>query len=448
MLPCDLSLSVVIPVYNAAEELKSCLDRLARSARPPDECIVVDDGSTDRSVEVAHEHGATVLTTGGRRGPAYARNLGANAARGDILLFIDSDVCVHSDTVARVVWNFSEDPELATVMGSYDASPQQRDFLSLYKNLMHCFVHQNSCADACTFWSGCGAIRRKVFLEHGGFDESYARPAIEDIELGYRLTAAGKKLMLDRTMLVTHLKKWTFWKLIKTDILDRAIPWTELILRDRRMPNDLNLQMSQRVSVALVFLLFALATMGVIRYGAYFLVPVLTSMLFLLACSWVNAASAKRSRLPRIMMTVATLVFIYLARASHMLPAVPPVLLGYTLLFLRHRYTYTSEKVRRMTGLMYAVYLILAFLFVLAFLPHRILVFAFYFLLLIIAVLNNQFYLFLGTRMGWLTSLAAIPLHLLYNLYNGASFLVGFARYVWKGSFKKKRPPVSSPFAT
>ncbi len=49
-----------------------------------------------------------------------------------------------------------------------------------------------------------------------------------------------------------HLKRWTFWGLVKTDVLDRGIPWTELILRDANMPDDLNLQLSQRVSVALV----------------------------------------------------------------------------------------------------------------------------------------------------------------------------------------------------
>ncbi len=60
--------------------------------------------------------------------------------------------------------------------------------------------------------------------------------------------------MLDRDLRVKHLKKWTFWGLLKTDVLDRGIPWTELILRDQRMPNDLNLQISQRVSIGLVYL--------------------------------------------------------------------------------------------------------------------------------------------------------------------------------------------------
>src|SRR4029077_8557446 len=135
---------------------------------------------------------------------------------------------------------------------------------------MHCYVHHNSRREACTFWSGCGAIRKAVFLEISGFDESYDRPAIEDIELGYRLNSAGKKLLLDTSMLVKHLKRWSFFGLIKTDIMDRGIPWTELILRDRKLPNDLNLQLSQRVSVALMFPLMLMAGLATIRAGRSF----------------------------------------------------------------------------------------------------------------------------------------------------------------------------------
>jgi cellulose synthase/poly-beta-1,6-N-acetylglucosamine synthase-like glycosyltransferase len=143
---------------------------------------------------------------------------------------LDADVRVHPDTIRRVLWNFDCDPQLDAVIGSYDDSPGSEDFISLYKNLMHCFQHQHARQQACTFWSGCGAIRRDVFLAYSGFDQSYRRPAIEDIELGYRLARGNRKLILDKTLQVKHLKRWTFWNLLKTDILDRGIPWTELIL--------------------------------------------------------------------------------------------------------------------------------------------------------------------------------------------------------------------------
>ena len=167
-----VQISVVIPAYNAAGFLRSCLENLSRSTVTPHECIVVDDGSSDESVEVAKSFGVKVVTTGGRSGPARARNLGARHATGDVLYFIDSDVCVYPDTVERVRAHFEADPELDALIGAYDDTPQRKDFLSQYKNLMHCFVHHTARREACTFWSGCGAIRREVFFAHSGFDES------------------------------------------------------------------------------------------------------------------------------------------------------------------------------------------------------------------------------------------------------------------------------------
>src|ERR1044071_1505350 len=89
------TISVIVPVYNSAGYLRSCLEHLRRSTLSDYECIVVDDGSTDDSSKIASEFGFRVLTTGCRRGPAFARNLGARAATGDILFFIDADVCVY-----------------------------------------------------------------------------------------------------------------------------------------------------------------------------------------------------------------------------------------------------------------------------------------------------------------------------------------------------------------
>jgi len=101
--------------------------------------------------------------------------------------------------------------------------------------------------------------------------------------LGYRLRNAGRRILLDRDLRVKHLKKWTFWGLLKTDVLDRGIPWTELILRDQKMPNDLNLQISQRVSIGLVYLMLLYAAEHALRYGGYALLPLVTILFILLS---------------------------------------------------------------------------------------------------------------------------------------------------------------------
>ncbi|MGA3098109.1 MAG: glycosyltransferase family 2 protein [Bryobacteraceae bacterium] len=246
-----MRISVVVPVFDGASSLTACLAALERARFEPVECIVVDDGSSDGSGQIAASLGYTVLSTRGRFGPARARNLGAASATGRILVFLDADVAVHADVLRRIADRFSQDPDLDAVIGSYDDSPADPSSVSQFKNLMHSYMHHSGKARAATFWGGCGAVKCSVFRQHGGLDESYRRPSVEDIEFGFRLMHSGGKLVLDPRIQCTHLKKWTFWGLVKTDVLQRGVPWTELILRTRFLPDDLNLAWSQRISVAL-----------------------------------------------------------------------------------------------------------------------------------------------------------------------------------------------------
>jgi glycosyltransferase involved in cell wall biosynthesis len=250
-------ISVVVPVRNDPGHLRSCLESLAASRGADHEVIVVDDASTDDTPAVAAALGARVLRLDQRSGPAAARNRGAEAARGEHLLFVDADVCVHPETVGQVASAFAADPGIDALFGSYDRQPGEGDFLSQYKNLFHHFVHQQGSAEASTFWSGCGAIKRSVFLGMGGFDASYRRPCIEDIELGARLRRAGRRIVLRKEIQARHLKRWTLAGIVRSDVWDRGVPWTELILRDRTLPDDLNLKLGQRVSAVVAYLLVA-----------------------------------------------------------------------------------------------------------------------------------------------------------------------------------------------
>jgi GT2 family glycosyltransferase len=243
-----MRVSVIVPVHNGGVNLQRCLQGVAASTRPPDEAIVVDDGSTDGSAAHAAALGARVVTTAaGPRGPAYARNRGAEVATGDVLVFVDADVVVRRDALARLAAVLADEPDVAAIFGSYDDEPPARSAVSLYKNLLHHYVHQHGKREAGTFWAGCGAVRRTVFLTAGGFDESYTQPSIEDIELGVRLRQAGHRIRLCPEMQATHLKRWTLASLWRTDIFARAIPWTRLILRQGRLSSDLNLNWRSRL---------------------------------------------------------------------------------------------------------------------------------------------------------------------------------------------------------
>jgi GT2 family glycosyltransferase len=152
--------------------------------------------------------------------------------------------------------DFLRQPHLSAVFGSYDEEPACTDFLSQQKNLMHHYIHQISKDQAVSFWAGCGAVRKRDFLEMGGFDAAqFPRPSIEDIELGYRMVKAGKRVLLDKRVQAKHLKRWTLSKLLRADIFDRAVPWAKLIMETHWLPRDLNLGYRARLSAVLVALL-------------------------------------------------------------------------------------------------------------------------------------------------------------------------------------------------
>ena len=249
----QLRLSVIIPVYNGGEKFRRCLLSLKESHIPPSEVIVVADGDTDDSWRLAKEFGTQVFRFGSSGGPARARNFGAARAGGDVLFFVDADVMVPPDAIERVLGHFNRDPEADGLFGSYDDQPAEHNFLSQYRNLLHHYVHQHGREEASTFWGACGAIRREVFLSAAGFDERYVRPSVEDIELGYRLKKSGAKIRLCKSLQVKHLKRWNVVSMLRADVFQRALPWTELIFRERKLINDLNTSTSARLSVVAAF---------------------------------------------------------------------------------------------------------------------------------------------------------------------------------------------------
>lgn len=258
------NISVVVPAFRAEALLPRVLAPLmAMQARGEvTEVIVVDDRSPDRTAEVARGLGARVMTTPQNGGPGLARNLAAREATGDVLWFVDSDVIAWDDGAKKVRAAFA-DPEVAAVFGSYDSAPDGQHWFSRYKNLMHRFYHQTAQRDAQTFWAGCGAVRKDVFLRIGGFDvETYRVPSIEDIELGYRIRRSGGRIAVDPTLLGKHLKVWTPKGALHTDIFRRALPWSRLMIAREGVHNDLNTSHGEKAKAVIAgFLILSILTL-------------------------------------------------------------------------------------------------------------------------------------------------------------------------------------------
>lgn len=270
-MPSPDDISLIITAHRGGQMLNACLDNAAKIQPPPREVIVTIDGADPGVIETAKSHGFQVITNPDAPGVSAARNAGAKAATGDIIVFADSDVLLPRNHIARLAQAFGDQPGAAAVIGSYDNEPAAPGLVSRYRNLLHHYTHQRGSPDAQTFWAGCGAIRRAAFEQVGGFDENYRLPSVEDIELGYRLRQAGHRIRLVPEWQVKHLKKWRLRDLIVTDIGRRAIPWTKLLRREKRLDNDLNIDHSSRLSAVLVCLGMVLLPLGFFWRPAFFL---------------------------------------------------------------------------------------------------------------------------------------------------------------------------------
>ncbi|WP_448809658.1 glycosyltransferase family 2 protein [Agromyces bauzanensis] len=112
----SLMISVVVPSYNDAVMLEQCLDALGRQTRPADEIVVVDNCSTDATVDVARAAGARVVTES-LQGIPGATAAGFDAAVGEVLGRLDADTIPPADWVARIERAFTDDPDLDALSG-------------------------------------------------------------------------------------------------------------------------------------------------------------------------------------------------------------------------------------------------------------------------------------------------------------------------------------------
>jgi lipopolysaccharide/colanic/teichoic acid biosynthesis glycosyltransferase/GT2 family glycosyltransferase len=199
------SISVIIPAKDAAGTIEACL-RAALSQQGlagPYEVIVVDDGSKDETAALAERLGALVLREQGR-GPAAARNLGALAARGSILVFTDADCQPAPDWLAQLTAPF-KDPQVVGAKGAYRTRQTSllARFIQQEYEQKYARLSRYSHIDFIDTYSA--AYRKEVFWQNGGFNPAFPDPSAEDIELSFRLARKGYKMVFAPHAIVYHL---------------------------------------------------------------------------------------------------------------------------------------------------------------------------------------------------------------------------------------------------
>jgi len=203
--------SVIVPAYRAADVVGACVRALAQQTvdRARYEIIVVDDGSTDATADIARETGADRVLRIAHGGPAAARNAGIEAAQGEIVLFTDADCEPAEDWVTQMVAPFG-DPQVMGVKGTYRTKQPsliarlvQLEFEVRYERMAE--LPRIDFVD--TYAAG---YRRALFVMHGVFDTAYI--AAEDVDLSFRLTRAGHWLVFAPDAWVWHRHPATLWR--------------------------------------------------------------------------------------------------------------------------------------------------------------------------------------------------------------------------------------------
>ncbi len=204
--------SVIIPTHNRLALLRQTLDCLAQQSYPPEryEVIVVDNGSVDGTSVYLHnlvQQNRIHAIRQAPLGPAIARNVGANAARGDIFAFTDDDCLPDPHWLAALAAVYQSDPTAMAVGGRVENVD--------IPHWLHHYYHiqderqLHTCTSPPYLDTANASCRGTVFKQIGGFTERFHFPAAEDVEIGYRLTAAGYLLNLTPEALVWHQGRTT-----------------------------------------------------------------------------------------------------------------------------------------------------------------------------------------------------------------------------------------------
>lgn len=218
--------AVVVPCNRAGSTLAPCLDALAAAEGGPYEIIVVDDASPDGVAGVAQSRGARCLGLERSSGAAVARNAGAAATTADIIIFVDADVRVGPEALARLVGRLGEEPSLGACFGLYSETCGAPGLVSDFRNLLHRYTHlRQTGRDVSSFFTAIGATRRQAFLEVGGLPPLRM---LEDVVFGERLVRAGYRLVLEPEAEGCHLKRYGLGSMLRSLLFDRALPWGRL----------------------------------------------------------------------------------------------------------------------------------------------------------------------------------------------------------------------------
>jgi cellulose synthase/poly-beta-1,6-N-acetylglucosamine synthase-like glycosyltransferase len=229
--------SIIVPAYNEERVIRNCIESVLTDGYDRKEVFLVDDGSTDGTLAIMrdydHRPHVTVVSQP-NRGKAAALNAGIARASGEILFFVDADGIFTSATIREMLTGF-ENPIVGAVCGNDEPVNLDRPQTHLLALLTHgtAFVRRAlSRVNCLSIVSGnCGAFRRSVVTEIGGFIEGFIG---EDLELTWRVHRAGYRVNFRPQAMVYAEVPSTLRALWK-----QRVRWTRGLIQTARLHKDM-----------------------------------------------------------------------------------------------------------------------------------------------------------------------------------------------------------------
>lgn len=265
-------ISLIIPNRNGAGTIGQCLESIVSRADGQVEVIVVDDCSTDRSVEIIERFPVRLIRLERHVGASGARNIGARNSNGAILFFIDADCLLQKDTLSNARRAMEEHGAGAVIGGTYAREPQDPGFFNVFQSLFVNYFETKRAEDPDYIAAHAFLIATEVFRKSNGFPEDFL-PIIEDVEFSHRLRRAGYRLVMDPAIQVKHIFNFNLVRSLRNAVRKTRY-WSRYSLANRDLFADSGTASRElKLNVASCFLCLVLFGMWLVTSEAHFLYP-------------------------------------------------------------------------------------------------------------------------------------------------------------------------------
>jgi len=229
-------ISIIIPTCNSEKTIKKLLDSIFNSSISDEwEVLVVDDASSDCTVKIVSEYPVRLIKKEANTGSACSRNLGVKQARGDIIIFFDSDVILQNDTLKKLIEKYRS--LSGALIGIYSKQPANKCFVSQFKGYLDYHHWQTAKSNIVTsFEPRCSIIQKSIFQEVGGFNEKIKGAGVEDFDFGYKLMENNLSIHVRKDIQVYHHFPDKISTLCSNFFL-RGSGWFELFLNRQKFDN-------------------------------------------------------------------------------------------------------------------------------------------------------------------------------------------------------------------